>query len=322
MAFAQRSYEPKPPLHSPVPTTHPPPPHAGALDSSSFPPPPSYDSRYIHHHHQTAAVAPPLVHPNPQQQRIHTLFVSGLPDDVKPREIHNLFCRRPGFDHCLLEYTGRGNQVVAFATFSNHQSAMAAMNTLNGVIFDPQTGATLHIELARSNSRTKRPRGGGAYVVIDKRAKVSNDDHETLSDDEDGQSDEAPGSFNDDIYDNAASTTAESGEMAVSTVHAEGTSNEQLERPISSDIPPCSTLFIANLGPTCTEDELKDALSKFPGFHTLKMRGKGGMPVAFADFEDVESSTEAMNSLQGVLLESSDRGGLHLEYARSKMRKG
>lgn len=31
-------------------------------------------------------------------------------------------------------------------------------------------------------------------------------------------------------------------------------------------------------------------------------------------FQDVESSTEAMNSLQGVLLESSDRGGLHLEY--------
>ncbi|KAM0938221.1 putative RNA recognition motif domain, nucleotide-binding alpha-beta plait domain superfamily [Dioscorea sansibarensis] len=320
MAFAQRSYEPRPPLHSPAPTGHPPPPHAGALDSPSYPPPHSYDARYIQHPHQTAAA--PLVHPDLEQQRIHTLFVSGLPDDVKPREIHNLFRRRPGFDHCLLEYTGRGNQVVAFATFSNHQSAMAAMNTLNGVIFDPQTGATLHIELARSNSRTKRPRGGGAYVVIDKRAKVSNDDHETFSNDEDGQSEEAPGSYNDDAYDNAASTAAESGEMAVSTVHAESASNEQPERPISSDIPPCSTLFIANLGPTCTEDELKDALSKFPGFHTLKMRGRGGMPVAFADFEDVESSTEAMNNLQGVLLESSDRGGLHLEYARSKMRKG
>lgn len=28
--------------------------------------------------------------------------------------------------------------------------------------------------------------GGGAYVVIDKRAKVSNDDHDTLSDDGNG----------------------------------------------------------------------------------------------------------------------------------------
>ena len=31
----------------------------------------------------------------------------------------------------------------------------------------------------------------------------------------------------------------------------------------SSDIPPCSTLFIANLGRTCTEDELKEVLSKY-----------------------------------------------------------
>lgn len=45
---------------------------------------------------------------------IRTLFIAGLPDDVKAREIHNLFRRRPGFDSCQLKYTGRGNQVVAF----------------------------------------------------------------------------------------------------------------------------------------------------------------------------------------------------------------
>ncbi|RWW88289.1 hypothetical protein BHE74_00002839 [Ensete ventricosum] len=56
------------------------------------------------------------------------------------------------------------------------------------------------------------------------------------------------------------------------------------------------------------------------------MRGRGGMPVAFADFtvfssdkekaslQDTESSTVAMNGLQGILLESSDRGGVHVEY--------
>ena len=49
--------------------------------------------------------------PDPHRQGVLTLFVAGLPDDVKPREIHNLFSHRPGFDHCLLEYTGRGNQV-------------------------------------------------------------------------------------------------------------------------------------------------------------------------------------------------------------------
>ncbi|GKD55273.1 protein WHI4, partial [Tanacetum coccineum] len=107
-------------------------------------------------------------HPN----AIKTLFVSGLPDDVKAREIHNLFRRRPGFDYCQMKFTGRGNQVVAFATFVNHPSAIAALHALNGVKFDPQTGSILHIELARSNSRRKNKPGPEAYIVIDKRSKA------------------------------------------------------------------------------------------------------------------------------------------------------
>ncbi|KAJ0824039.1 putative RNA recognition motif domain, nucleotide-binding alpha-beta plait domain superfamily [Helianthus annuus] len=129
---------------------------------------------------------------------INTLFVSGLPDDVKAREIHNLFRRRPGFDYCQLKYTGRGNQVVssviktvnyrhllnvvAFATFVNHPSAISALHALNGVKFDPQTGSTLHIELARSNSRRKNKPGPGAYVVIDKRSTATKDDQESSDD--------------------------------------------------------------------------------------------------------------------------------------------
>jgi hypothetical protein len=31
----------------------------------------------------------------------------------------------------------------------------------------------------------------------------------------------------------------------------------------SSDIPPCFTIFIANFGHTCKEDELKEVLSKY-----------------------------------------------------------
>ncbi|KAK8955496.1 hypothetical protein KSP40_PGU020078 [Platanthera guangdongensis] len=112
---------------------------------------------------------------------------------------------------------------------------------------------------------------------------------------------------------------------------------------------PCSTLFIANLGPTCTEAELEQVLSKFSGFRTLKMKGRSGMPVAFADFEfkslkldtlhppitefwtlslfltpgqtfkgilfqDVESSAAALESLRGTTIGSSDRGEIHIEY--------
>ncbi|KAI9102946.1 hypothetical protein K1719_023385 [Acacia pycnantha] len=83
----------------------------------------------------------------------------------------------------------------------------------------------------------------------------------------------------------------------------------------------CSTLFIANLGPNCTEIELKQAFSVYRGFNMVKMRSRGGMPVAFADYAETEEATKAMQELQGSSLSSSDPGGMHIEYARRKMSK-
>ncbi|KAL3830856.1 hypothetical protein ACJIZ3_019658 [Penstemon smallii] len=71
----------------------------------------------------------------------------------------------------LLSYTGRGYQVVTFAIFVNHQSAMEALLLMDGAKFDPQTGSTLHVKLARSNSTRKNKPGSGPYVVIERRTK-------------------------------------------------------------------------------------------------------------------------------------------------------
>lgn len=73
---------------------------------------PPYDPYYlppIQHH---PPPVPPPQYQHQQDNGINTLFVSGLPDDVQAREIHNLFRRKPGFDFCQLKYTGRGNQVA------------------------------------------------------------------------------------------------------------------------------------------------------------------------------------------------------------------
>lgn len=272
--------------------------------------PPPYETFYL------AAPPPEYSYPAGDRNGINTLFVSGLPDDVKAREIHNLFRRRPGFESCQLKYTGRGNQVVAFATFVNPQSAMAALHSLNGVKFDPQTGSTLHIELARSNSRRKHTPGSGPYVVIDRRTNPETDARESSSEDEDGDSDEPasnPDDGNQDI-----SAAEKSTEQAGYGNDVFAPESEQADKAADGA---CSTLFIANLGPNCTEEELKQVLSQYQGFNSLKVRARGGMPVAFADFERVEQATEAMNALQGSSLPSSDRGGMHMEYARSKMRK-
>ncbi|KAI6690134.1 hypothetical protein NL676_026962 [Syzygium grande] len=253
-----------------------------------------YDPYYL-------AVAPPVPDygagfAGGEKGLINTLFVSGLPDDVKAREIHNLFRRRPGFDSCQLKYTGRGNQVVAFATFFNHQSAIAALHALNGVKFDPQTGSTLHIELARSNSRRKRKPGSGPYVVIDNRSnEASNAREPSSNDDGDSESEDPSEDDNHESGNEDDSETAKSGE----TTGADGTAEaENSEKPVDGN-----------------------ALSQHAGFKMVKLRGRSGMPVAFADFEEIEQASQAMEGLQGSQLASSDRGGMNIEYARSKMRK-
>ena len=49
------------------------------------------------------------------------------------------------------------------------------------------------------------------------------------------------------------------------------------------------------------------------------MHNKGGAPVAFVEFADVRFAAQALVSLQGTYLLSSDRGGVRIEYARNKM---
>uniref|UniRef100_A0A0D6R214 RRM domain-containing protein n=1 Tax=Araucaria cunninghamii TaxID=56994 RepID=A0A0D6R214_ARACU len=297
------------PATSAAPHLMPPPPTAAASPlGPPFPlPPPPYntnnnDNDYNNSNKKISSSSP--------RERVRTLFISGLPEDIKPREIYNLFRRRHGFETCQLKYTGRGHQIVAFAVFSHQQYALAAKDALNGLTFDPETGANLHIELARTNSRIKRS-DDGSYGPYDK--KIRGPIGGPGVHDDDGARDVKVQGSNNIKQSDAATGT--------SITDQDGRSNPTMGQPPGpGGNPPCSTLFIANLGPTCTEEELSQVLSRFKGFKMLKMQTKGGMPVAFVDFEDVTCSTEALNKLQDALLLSSDRGGMHLEYAKSRMR--
>jgi hypothetical protein len=60
-------------------------------------------------------------------------------------------------------------------------------------------------------------------------------------------------------------------------------------------------------------------LFSFPGYCRLRMHNKGGAPVAFVEYADVRCAAQALISLQGTYLLSSDRGGVRIEYARNKM---
>ncbi|KAJ7544064.1 hypothetical protein O6H91_09G063300 [Diphasiastrum complanatum] len=257
---------------------------------------------------------------------VKTLFLAGLPDDVKEREIYNLFRPHSGYQSCQLKYTGRGSQIVAFVCFSDHASAVAAKEALNGHKFDPQTGETLHVELARANSRSKRSRPGDRVPSsIDKKYRGHQDIPGGYGDLGVGGNLHIPGMVNSVYNDlNGFPPSQSAGLMPPYAVQDSmhglmmGQTVAGSQTAVNGN-PPCSTLFFGNLGPNCTEEELLQVLLRFPGLVKIKMQTRAGLPVAFVEFQDVLYSTEALGKLQNMMLPSSDNGGIRVEYAKSRM---
>ncbi|KAG7672028.1 putative Cell wall integrity protein scw1 [Nannochloris sp. 'desiccata'] len=83
------------------------------------------------------------------------------------------------------------------------------------------------------------------------------------------------------------------------------------------DNPPCNTLFIGNLGENIIEDELRAVFGPQPGFQQLKVvRSPRGIS-AFIEFSDVTTATSAHESQQGLILGSSDRGPIRVQYSKN-----
>ncbi|PNI74393.1 RBPMS2 isoform 2 [Pan troglodytes] len=82
---------------------------------------------------------------------VRTLFVSGLPVDIKPRELYLLFRPFKGYEGSLIKLTAR--QPVGFVIFDSRAGAEAAKNALNGIRFDPENPQTLRLEFAKANTK-------------------------------------------------------------------------------------------------------------------------------------------------------------------------
>uniref|UniRef100_A0A8B9YR52 RNA binding protein, mRNA processing factor n=1 Tax=Bos mutus grunniens TaxID=30521 RepID=A0A8B9YR52_BOSMU len=86
-----------------------------------------------------------------QRRRVRTLFVSGLPLDIKPRELYLLFRPFKGYEGSLIKLTSK--QPVGFVSFDSRSEAEAAKNALNGIRFDPEIPQTLRLEFAKANTK-------------------------------------------------------------------------------------------------------------------------------------------------------------------------
>ncbi|XP_061414009.1 RNA-binding protein, mRNA-processing factor 2a-like [Lethenteron reissneri] len=108
-----------------------------------------------HHEDETESAVPPLCEADllcaqPLRQ-VRTLFVSGLPMDIKPRELYLLFRPFKGYEGSLIRLTSK--QPVGFAMFDSRSEAEAAKNALNGIRFDPDIPQTLRLEFAKANTK-------------------------------------------------------------------------------------------------------------------------------------------------------------------------
>lgn len=78
---------------------------------------------------------------------IRTVFISGLPHDVKERELHNLLRFMPGYEASQMNWKTGGPQ--GFALFSTGAHARAMVDILSGLQFDD--GVLLRAEMAHKN---------------------------------------------------------------------------------------------------------------------------------------------------------------------------
>ncbi|CCF58626.1 hypothetical protein KAFR_0F00290 [Kazachstania africana CBS 2517] len=93
--------------------------------------------------------------------------------------------------------------------------------------------------------------------------------------------------------------------------------------------PPCNTLYVGNLPPDATEQELRQLFSSQEGFRRLSFKNKsipghghGHGPMCFVEFDDVSFSTRALAKLYGSQLPRStinSKGGIRLSFSKNPL---
>ncbi|CAL9221719.1 unnamed protein product [Arabidopsis halleri] len=300
------------PYHQQWPPAGAPPPPA-AVSSAAPPHPPP-----IHHHHPP----PPVLvdnHNRPPYDELRTIFIAGLPDDVKERELLNLLRWLPGYEASQVNF--KGEKPMGFALFSTAQYAMAAKDNLQHLVFDAESKSVIHTEMAKKNLFVKRGIVGDSNAYDQsKRLRTGGDcTHSVYSPSPfhappppvwgppHGYMAPAP-----PPYDPYAGYHAPPVPMPAPPPIAAPSSYVPVQN--IKDNPPCNTLFIGNLGENINEEELRSLLSAQPGFKQMKILRQERHTVCFIEFEDVNSATNVHHNLQGAVIPSSGSIGMRIQY--------
>ncbi|XP_059457489.1 cell wall integrity protein scw1 [Corylus avellana] len=278
-----------------------------------------------------AATAPPPAHPSSilvdNTDEVRTIFITGLPEDVKERELQNLLRWLPGYEASQVNF--KVEKPMGFALFSTAQLAVAAKDALQDMVFDAESKSVLHTEMAKKNLFVKRG------IIADsspydqsKRLRTGGDYTHT------GYT--SPSPFHPPPahvwgphgymappppppYDPYAGYPVPPVPMPAPAPVPAPSSYVPVQN--AKDNPPCNTLFIGNLGENINEDELRGLFSSQPGFKQMKILRQERHIVCFIEFEDVNSATNVHHSLQGAVIPSSGSVGMRIQYSKNPFGK-
>ncbi|CAJ2656530.1 unnamed protein product [Trifolium pratense] len=277
----------------------------------------------IHPYHQQWPPAaappppPPAAIPSPSSEEVRTIFITGLPEDVKERELQNLLRWLPGFEASQLNF--KAEKPMGFALFSSPHQAIAAKDILQDMLFDPESKSVLHTEMAKKNLFVKRGADAGAFDQS-KRLRTAGDYNHT------GYVTPSP------FHPPPPPVWGPHGYMAPAPpppydpYAGYPVAPVPMPAPVSiapssyvpiqntKDNPPCNTLFIGNLGENINEDEVRGLFSVQPGFKQMKIIRQERHTVCFIEFEDVNSATNVHHNLQGAVIPSSGSIGMRIQY--------
>jgi len=85
----------------------------------------------------------------------------------------------------------------------------------------------------------------------------------------------------------------------------------------SSSKQPSNILYVNNFHPDVSERDLTRVFELQPGYQKLVIH-KTGLPFSFVYYDDIQTATKAMETLQGILIGPTP---IRIEYAREKKNK-